>query len=105
MLTKVVEIVDSMQNVVAIAEVEDLGEYYAGSVNLDRMPKYLLSKFEEYEDLVNQQIFSLLDNIEEEIQLDSFTVIFDDDKKFDVDNLQIVPSSSWISFKVLNPVR
>ncbi|MBD2182467.1 hypothetical protein H6S82_20490 [Planktothrix sp. FACHB-1355] len=100
MFLKLIEIVDSMQNVVVTAEVEDKGEYYSGSVSLDKMPEVLRLEFEEYELLINNQVLSLLDQIEEQISITSFTVIFDDGRKFYVDDLQIFPISGTISFKV-----
>jgi hypothetical protein len=97
---KLVKIADRLHNIVATAEVEDRGKYYSGSVNLDRMPKVLRLKFEEYESLINDQVFSLLDRIEEEIEIDSFTVMFDDGSKFYVNDLQILPGCGTVSFKL-----
>jgi hypothetical protein len=104
MLVKLVKIVDLTQNIVAIAEVQSQGNYYSGSVNVDRMPQPLLSQFEEYESLINDQVFSLLDQIEEKIDVNSFAVIFDENTKCYIEDLQILPSSRMISFKVLDPV-
>jgi hypothetical protein len=102
MLVKLVKNVGLIQNIVAIAEVQNRGNYYSGSVNIDQMPQPLLSLFEEYEYLVNNQVLSLLDRIEDEIDINSFVVIFDEDIKFYIDDLQILPSSRMISFKLLD---
>ena len=100
MFLKLIEIVEPMQNVVATAEVEDKGDYYSGSVNLDKMPEALRLEFEEYELLINDGVFSLIDQIEEQIGIDSFTVVFEGDTRFYVDDLQIFPRAGTISFKV-----
>jgi hypothetical protein len=68
--------------------------------NLLCMPKSLLLKFEEYESIVNEQLFSLLDRIQEKIEVDSYTVIFNDDKHQEIYDLQIWPSHRSISFKI-----
>jgi hypothetical protein len=102
MCIKLIEVVDPIQNLVATAEVEDKGDYYSGSVN--KMSEALRLEFEEYESLINDQIFSLLDQIEERISIDSFTVIFDGNTKFYIDNLQIFPKAGTISFKVSEPI-
>jgi hypothetical protein len=95
-----VQIIDSSQNVVATAEVRDEGEYYGGLVNLDRMPQPLLSQFEEFESIVIGQMFSLLDRIVAEIEPTLFTAIFEDGRKFALEDLQIYPSDLTISFNI-----
>jgi hypothetical protein len=73
---------------------------YSGLVDLGLMPAFILSQFEEYESLINGQVLSLLDKIDEQIDISSFTVVFDDNRVFHVDDLQIYPSSKMIYFKV-----
>jgi hypothetical protein len=105
MLLKFAEIADPLLNIVATAEVEDRGNYYSGSVNLDRMPKALRLKFEEYESLINDQVLSLVDRIEEEMDINSFTVILDDGRKFYVNDLQILPGCGMVSFQLSKPLH
>jgi hypothetical protein len=96
-----VQIADFTGNVVATATVQEQGEYYSGSVNLDRMPKLMRSQFEEFENLINNIVLSSLDRITEEINIHQFTVIFDNDRRFAIDDLQIYPKEEIISFKRL----
>jgi hypothetical protein len=95
-----VQIMDSRQNIVASAEVEYNGEYYSGFVNLDRMPQPLRSQLEEFESLVNDMILSLIDEIEEQIKITLFTVVFDDGRKFTLKNLQIYPNEGIVWFRL-----
>jgi hypothetical protein len=57
------------QDIVAIADIRNHGKYYSGLVDLDLMPSFILSQSEEYESLVNAQVLSLLDKMEEQIDL------------------------------------
>jgi hypothetical protein len=95
-----VQIMDSRQNIVASAEVEYNGEYYSGFVNLGRMPPLLRSQFEEFESLVNDMVLSLIDEIEEQIRITLFTVVFDDGSKFTLKDLQIYPNEGFVSFQL-----
>jgi hypothetical protein len=98
-----VRIVDQDRNAVAIAEVELLTVGYSGSVNVDRMPEPLRLKFESYEDIVNSQTFSLLDEIEEEIRSIPFMTVFEDGCESYVKDLQIFPKNGTVSFAVAEP--
>ncbi len=69
------------------------------------MPNSIVSQFEEYESIVSGQILSLLDIIEEKIGINSFPVVFDEDRKFYIKDLQIFPSSQEISFKLVGWVE
>ena len=92
-------ITDAEGNVVATANVEEEGEYYKGSVNLDQMPSNILTKWEEYEDLVNDLVLSLLDEIEEKIQLDLWQVFLKDGTKLNMRICVIFPTVKVISLK------
>jgi hypothetical protein len=67
------------------------------------MPESLRRRFERYEEIVNDQIFSLLDEIEDQIGAMSFAVVFDDGCEANVMDLQIFPRSGTVSFKVAEP--
>jgi hypothetical protein len=98
-----VTIVDRDRNVVAIAEVEFRRDGYSGSVNVSRMPEALRLKFERYEDIVNSQTFSILDQIEEEIGAIPFVAVFEDGYESSIKDLQIFPGSGTVSFTVVEP--
>jgi len=101
---KSVTIFDGEGNVVATADIEFRQECYSGSVNVERMPESLRLMFEEYEEIVNNQIFSLLDQIEDQIGAIPFVAVFDDGCEAHVKDLQIFPKGCTVSFKMAEPV-
>jgi hypothetical protein len=100
-----VTIIDRGRDVVATADVELLEDHYSGQVNIDRMSPSLRLLFEEYEDIVNDQVFSLLDQIEGRIGAISFVAIFDDGCEAFVKDLQIFPKGGSVAFRVAEPVE
>ena len=84
----------------ATADVEYHGAHYSGRVNIDRMSQPLRRLFEEDEDIVNDQVFSLLDQIEGRINAISFVAVFDDGCEAVVDALQIFPKNGTVAFRV-----
>ena len=56
------------------------------------MPDALLRKFEEYERLVNGQMFALLDDAEEQIESLSLKVILESGEEIAIEDLQIYPA-------------
>jgi hypothetical protein len=101
---KSVTIFDGEGNAVATAKIEFRKEFYAGSVNLERMPESLRLMFEEYEEIVNNQIFSLLDQIEDQISAIPFVAVFDDGCQAHMKDLQIFTKGGTVSFKMVEPV-
>ncbi len=98
-----VTILDGERNPVATADVEFQEGHYSGSVNVDRMPEPLRQLFEEYEEIVNGQIFSLLDQVEDRIGAIPLSVVFDDGHASRAKDLQILPKGGTISFEVAEP--
>jgi hypothetical protein len=103
MLHEDITIVDGERNAVATAAVEFQKGVYSGSANMDRMPEPLRELFEQYEEIVNNQIFSLLDQIEDRIGDISFSVVFDDGRRFPIRDLQIFPEGGTVSFRMAEP--
>jgi hypothetical protein len=93
-------IIDPSRRTLATARIAEKDGYFAGSVDLGAMPAELLRRFEAYEEIVNGQMFGLLDEIEEEIGALTLFAVFDDGQEFLVEDLQIYPSSGRVSFKV-----
>ena len=94
-----VTIVDGNRNVVATADVEFQEGYYSGSADVDRMPEPIRRLFDEYEEIVNDQIFSLLDQIEDQIGAIPFLVVFDDGRESRVTDLQGLPQGQHPLFQ------
>jgi hypothetical protein len=102
MITKTVKIIDEDRNIVATAQVVGRGKQFTGLIDLTPMPNNLRQKFEEYEEIINDQMFSFLDEIEDQINAMLFKVVFDDGREAAVEDLQIYPSTGRISFKLVH---
>ena len=95
-----VQLIDNNRDVVAVAEVTDEHGLYSGSINLGAMPPALRAKFEEFEEIVNGQIFSLLDQIEDEINQLGLKVVFNGSPAEAMTDLQIYPRGEVMSFRL-----
>jgi hypothetical protein len=97
---KTVRIIDQANNVVATAQVAEKDGGFAGSIDLRAMPADLLRRFDAYKEIVNGQMFGLLDETEEAIRALSLIVVFDEGREFPVEDLQIYPGVGRVSFKL-----
>jgi hypothetical protein len=100
MTDKTVQIVDQSCGIVATAQVAETDGVFAGLIDLRSMPADLRRRFEAYEEIVNSQMFSLLDEMEEQIAEIQLVAIFEEGEAFPVEDLQIYPSEGRVSFKV-----
>jgi hypothetical protein len=99
MVEQPIHLLDAHHQVVATAQVKRQGDRYLGTVNVANMPPELRALFEKYENLVNDQVFSLLDQVEEKIEATGFTVAFDNGDETAVTELQLYPKNGSIAFK------
>jgi hypothetical protein len=95
-----VQLLDHSRRVVAVGRVTAEEGRYVGELDLRSMPPSLRRTFQDYEEIVNGQIFGLLDDIEERIEDLAIKVVFDDGREARVEDLQIYPSTGLASFKV-----
>lgn len=89
---------------VGVVCVSEESGFCSGEVELDVMPEFMVSIFRRYEEIVNGQMFSFLDEIEAEIA--QIGIRFAAGKEGDegarrVDDLQIYPSTGGISFRLV----
>jgi hypothetical protein len=103
MHTRTVKFLDKERKIVATAQVSEQEGRFSGSIDLSCMPENLRKTFETYEEIANGQIFSLLDEVEDEINALEFTAIFESGCKAVVSDLQIYPSSARVSFRTRAP--
>ena len=96
-----VTIINQSRQTVATAEVSEQGGYFAGRVDLSLMPAALQHQFEEYEEVVNQQMFSFLDELEDKIEGLLLKVVFANGDVAQLADVQIYPSTKSVSFKVM----
>ncbi len=100
MQTRIVKLIDQSRNVVATAQVADEGAYYGGTIDLRQTPASLRALFEEFEEIVNGQMFAFLDDIQERIGSLPIKAVFDTGHEVYVKDLQVFPSTGDVSFKL-----
>jgi hypothetical protein len=101
MTSQRVTLIDQKRQVIARAEIAERDGAFVGWIDLSLMPVPLRQLFEEYEEIVDTQTFSLLDEIEEKIQNLHLKVIFDDGYEAALVDVQIYPSTNKVSFQIL----
>ena len=100
MVTRTVKLIDPARNVVATAQVADEGAYYGGTIDLGDTPPSLRALFEEFEEIVNGQMFAFLDDIQERIGAILLKAVFDTGQEVQIKDLQVFPSTGDVSFKL-----
>ncbi|HLW68790.1 MAG TPA: hypothetical protein VKS79_25965 [Gemmataceae bacterium] len=103
--TQKIRLVDADRKPLASAEVTHKDEYYAGTIDFRNTPSSVRSLFEEFEEIIHGQMFSLLDDIEEKIAALRLKASFDNNGALvEIRDLQIFPRTGKISFKAAAPV-
>jgi hypothetical protein len=105
MTPRPIYLLDQGNHTVAVLNVTSTGTHYEGTISLEHTPPQIKQIFEEYEEIVEGQIFSVLDGIEEKISLIPFKVSFEDGKEAYVEDLQVFPSTGAVSFKTRQLTR
>ena len=100
METRTVKLIDPSRKVVATAQVADEGAYYGGTIDLHDASPSLRALFEEFEEIVNGQMFAFLDDIQERIGTLPLKAVFDTGQEVYVKDLQVFPSTGDVSFKL-----
>ena len=85
--------------------VDPVGDRYRGTVCLDTTPLELKHLFEEFEENVEGQMFTLADEMEEKIGAIPLKVVFPNGMEAHVEDLQVYPSTKRVSFKVRQASR
>jgi hypothetical protein len=97
--TRTVKLIDPSANVLAVAEVVEESDHFEGTIDLGIMPSRERALFKEFEEIVNGQMLSFLDQIQEKIGSLSLRAVFADGVVVNVKDLQIYPSTGDVSFK------
>lgn len=100
MTTRTVKLIDRSRSVLAVAQVADEGDHYGGTIDLRSTPASLRALFDEFEEIVNGQMFSFLDEIQEKIAAVPVKVVFETGREVEVKDLQVFPSSAGVSFRL-----
>ena len=103
-----VYLIDSRSSIkVAALDVRLVGDHFEGTISLDVMPPQLTRLFEEFEEIVEGQMFSLLDDIERKIGEAPLRILFDNGGEAEIADLQVFPSTGAVSFEARQtmPIR
>jgi hypothetical protein len=100
MTTQTVNLIDQSRSVLAVAHVADEGDHYGGTIDLRDTPADLRVLFDEFEEVVNGQMFHFLDEIQEKIASFSIKAAFENGQEAEVKDLQVFPSTGDVSFKL-----
>lgn len=98
MTPRPIYLLDQANHKVAALNVSATGTHYEGTIVLDQTPPELRRLFEEFEEVVEGQMFSLLDGIEEKIRSNHLKVSFESGMEASIENLQVYPSTGAVSF-------
>ena len=98
MKTETVRLIDSAGRLVAVARVAAAGGRYEGDADLSGAAPEVQALFREFEEVVNDQMFSFLDDVQSRIADLGVVAVFDDQSRTPVKDLQIYPASAGISF-------
>jgi hypothetical protein len=101
--TQSVRFVDASGNFMATGHVNDEGGHYGGTIQVRELPSSTRELFEEFEETVNDQMLSLIDEIQARIGALRVKVVFSDGHESALHDLQIYPSTGDVSFKLATP--
>lgn len=91
-------LIDASSARVAALDVRFHDGHFEGAISLDATPPHLRQLFEQFEEIVEGQMFSLLDEIEEKIGAIPLRAVFDDGAEAQVADLQVFPRTRAVSF-------
>jgi hypothetical protein len=100
-----VRLLDRNRTLLATAQVADEGGYYGGTIDLRSTPGEVRALFDEFEEIVNDQLFAFLDDVQGRIQSLSVQAIFEDGSEAAVNDLQVFPETGAVSFKLVQKAR
>src|SRR5437879_2764131 len=103
MTNRTVTLLDRDHLVIATAQVSARADHFGGLADLGPMPASLRQMFDEYEEIVEGQVLSLLDEIEESIAGLGLKAVLEGGREVAIQDLQIYPSTCRISFAVVEP--
>jgi hypothetical protein len=100
MKTRNIRLIDKARAVVAEAKVADEGDYYGGVIDLSLTPPGARALFDEFEEIVNGQMLSFLDEIQEKLAGLGIKAVFDDGTEASIHDLQVYPGVGEVSFRL-----
>jgi len=102
MTTRSVHLFDPTRTTVATAQVIEQGGLFGGTIDLCSTPPELRAIFEEFEEIVNGQMFVFLDDVQRRIAALRLRAMFEDGAEAPVTDLQVFPIAGEVSFRTVN---
>ncbi|HUG94281.1 MAG TPA: hypothetical protein VML55_25855 [Planctomycetaceae bacterium] len=100
MKMRVLLLLDEQRNELAVARVLDEGERFRGTIDLSSTPPHIRELFDEFEEIVDGQMFSLLDEIQQKIDSLGLRAKFDSCNEARISDLQVYPRTGDVSFRL-----
>lgn len=104
MNTRTIRLLDPTRAVVAVTTVDDTGEHFVGTIDLSATPPAARAVFDEYEAVVNGQMFSFLDEVEASVAALGWRAEWDG-HVVPLTDLQVYPATGGVSFKLAVPAE
>jgi hypothetical protein len=92
-------LIDQAAARIASLEAATVGDHFEGTISLESTPPDMKRLFEEYEEIVEGQVLSLLDEIEDKIATLRLQAVFDNGLHASICDLQVFPTTHSVSFK------
>jgi hypothetical protein len=96
-------LIDPSSARLASLDVSTVGDHFEGTLDLNQLPDDLRLLFTEFEEVVEGQMFSLLDRLDERIRAAQLRLDWGGGTSTSVEDLQVFPSTGAISFKAMPP--
>jgi hypothetical protein len=97
-------LIDQSAARLATIDVSLVGDHFEGTISLESTSPQLKRLFQDYEAIVEGQVLSLLDEIEQKIDTLQVRTVFDNGSVANVCDLQVFPSTNSVSFKTRQPI-
>lgn len=99
MITQRAEIVDRQGRIVATMVVADCGTHFGGDIDLKNTPAELRGLFDEFEEVIDQQAFSDMDELLDRIGGFQLRANCEDGRCLELRDFQVFPSVLKASFR------
>lgn len=93
------QLVDSQDNLIGVVRVSAEGGLWSGEIDLSGTAPSIVSLFTRFEELVNGQMLSLLDDVQTEISQLGAKFLVPEQEALAVEDLQIYPAQRKVSFR------
>jgi hypothetical protein len=100
MTDQTVRLRDTSGKVIATTRVSDEGDHWGGTIDLTPTAPSIRAIFDEFEEIVDQQMFSFIDEIQAKIRALGLIAVFEDGFTAPATDLQVYPSTGEVSFKL-----